>query len=300
MNGPQNWSRESLPNYTDNFLVSPADLDESLIYIQCQEKLFRISFSTIRKYSTYFQRPGTVYVIDNQTPETVGAYLYFNERLVFSPDPEHITPFSSVLPDSWEMKTTLAQKLHLWNICGQFGNYLLRRYVEQHIGDILTDWRHYYRHPVDHDRLENPEWCVLDNFGAAYQLCVDMRWDIQASAIVQSFVRNIKDDEWDDWEENLVEESLTFFWRAENGLAEIREAQRLAEARDAQQLGESWTSSIDNLSHTADTDFETDDSGTIGDGKSDADSEGLGSGERGRGDLAGTFFEAHEREDWGS
>ncbi|KAJ0363490.1 hypothetical protein COL26b_012960 [Colletotrichum chrysophilum] len=212
MNGPQNWSRESLPNYTDNFLVSPADLDESLIYIQCQEKLFRISFSTIRKYSTYFQRPGTVYVIDDQTPETVGAYLYFNERLVFSPDPEHITPFSSVLPDS--------------------------RYVEQHIGDILTDWRHYYRHPVDHDRLENPEWCVLDNFGAAYQLCVDMRWDIQASAIVQSFVRNIKDDEWDDWEENLAEESLTFFWRAENGLAEIREAQRLAEARDAQQLGE--------------------------------------------------------------
>ncbi|KAF4856218.1 hypothetical protein CGCSCA4_v001078 [Colletotrichum siamense] len=238
MNGPQNWSRESLPNYTDNFLVSPADLDESLIYIQCQEKLFRISFSTMRKYSTYFQRPGAVYVIDDQTPETVGAYLYFNERLVFSPDPEHITPFSSVLPDSWEMKTTLAQKLHLWDICGQFGNYLLRRYVEQHIGDILTNWRHYYRHPVDHDGLKNPEWCVLDNFGMAYQLCVDMRWDLQASAIVQSFVRNIRDDEWDDWEENLVEESLEFFWRAENGLAEIREAQRLAEARQAQQLGE--------------------------------------------------------------
>ncbi|KAF4477583.1 hypothetical protein CGGC5_v013348 [Colletotrichum fructicola Nara gc5] len=225
MNGPQNWSRESLPNYTDNFLVSPADLDESLIYIQCQEKLFRISFSTIRKYSTYFQRPRAVYVIDDQTPETVGAYLYFNERLVFSTAPEHITPFSSVLPDSWEMKTTLAQKLHL-------------RYVEQHIGDILTNWRHYYRHPVDHDRRKNPQWCVLDNFGAAYQLCVDMRWDLQASAIVQSFVRNIRDEEWDHWQENVVDESLAFFWRAENGLAEIREARHLAEVREAQQLGE--------------------------------------------------------------
>ncbi|KAH0431645.1 hypothetical protein CcaCcLH18_06949 [Colletotrichum camelliae] len=221
MDGYQNWSRDSLSNYTDNFLVSPADPVGDLVFIMCQEKCFRNSFCTVSRHSTYFQRPG-IYAIDDQTPETIGAYLYFNERLVLSPDPERTTPFSSNLPDSWEMKTTLSQKLHLWDICGSFGNYLLRRYVEEHIGDILANWRHYYRHPVVHHRLENPEWCILDNFGAAYQLCIDMRWDLQASAIVQSFVQNITNDEWEEYEDNLVDEFLAFFWHAENGLAELR------------------------------------------------------------------------------